>query len=42
MNLLCELDQIVGKYLQFEKWELNWIVGKYLQFDKNVQEIWYD
>ena len=39
---LCGLDQIIGKYLQFEICVLDWIVGKYLQFEKYVQENYYD
>ena len=35
---LCGLDQIVGKFLQFEKCGLNKIVRKYLQFERRVQE----
>ena len=34
VNLLCELDQIVGKFLQFEKCGLNLIVGKFLHFER--------
>ena len=42
VNLLCELDQIIGKCLQFENWGLNWIIGKYLQFERCMHVNCYD
>ena len=31
---LCGLDQIVGKFLRFERCGLDQIVGKFLQFER--------
>ena len=39
---VCGMDQIVGKFLQFERCVFNWIVGKNLQFERRVHENCYD
>ena len=41
-KFVCGLNQIVGKFLQFERCVLNWIIGKYLQFERCVEDNCYD
>ena len=33
-DFFCGMDQIVGKFLQFERCRLNLIVGKFLGFER--------